>query len=293
MQTSLTGNGVQKEYVYTASDARVGVFDVPNQWWRWTIRDLSDKPVRDYTSTVGWYDWRWTKDYIWRDGLLVATRQMAPGTNTGVTYHYHLDHLGTPRRITDDGDKIVGYHDYYAFGPDAPGGKTEPSLTLTKYTGHERDVIDGYPDPADYMMARYYSPRLGRFLTVDPVMDIDTAPANPQTWNRYAYARNNPIARIDPDGKRDIYVAIWRARFPYFTEAASVGHVGAFELSGRVILSQFPTPHGMSGRNDTKTFNETLAAERRPPDELFKVFVPNDQAFDDAVATQKYPQKKY
>lgn len=68
-------------------------------------------------------------------------------------------------------------------------------------------------------------------------------------------------------------------------------HVGTFALSGKVILSQFPGPHEMHGRNDT-TFNETVAFEGRGPDRVFKVFVPNDQAFDKAAAAQKSPQTK-
>jgi uncharacterized protein RhaS with RHS repeats len=50
------------------------------------------------------------------------------------------------------------------------------------------------------MHARYYGPLLGRFLSVDPansaVLQL------PQTWNRYAYARGNPLRLIDPDGRK-------------------------------------------------------------------------------------------
>lgn len=45
---------------------------------------------------------------------------------------------------------------------------------------------------------RHYSPKLGRFLSTDPA-GID--PANPQSWNRYAYVRNNPFTYVDPDGE--------------------------------------------------------------------------------------------
>ena len=44
--------------------------------------------------------------------------------------------------------------------------------------------------------ARDYSPALGRFLTVDPVLDT----ANPQPDNGYAYALNNPATQADPSG---------------------------------------------------------------------------------------------
>jgi uncharacterized protein RhaS with RHS repeats len=49
------------------------------------------------------------------------------------------------------------------------------------------------------MMARYYQASLGRFLAVDP--GNDTALGDPQSWNKYAYVRNNPIGRSDPTGR--------------------------------------------------------------------------------------------
>src|SRR5438093_1054877 len=48
------------------------------------------------------------------------------------------------------------------------------------------------------MVARYYEAPLGRFLAVDPGDDTD--PEDPQSWNKYAYVRNNPILKNDPTG---------------------------------------------------------------------------------------------
>jgi hypothetical protein len=48
------------------------------------------------------------------------------------------------------------------------------------------------------MLARYYSSSLGRFMAVDPGNDI--SPQDPQSWNKYAYVRNNPMNRTDPTG---------------------------------------------------------------------------------------------
>lgn len=206
MLTSDKYGDLTREFIYDADDRRVGVLtSAPTgSWWRWTFRDpLTGKVLREFTSEgiAGTSGWKWQKDYIWRDGLLLATVQPnSTGTGT-TTYHYHLDHLGTTRRITDDNDVIVGVHDYHAFGPEASGGSTERSLSLMKYTGHERDIVDAHPDSLDYMMARYYSPTLGRFLSVDPVLDVKQATSTPQAWNRYAYVRNNPVRFTDPTGK--------------------------------------------------------------------------------------------
>jgi RHS repeat-associated protein len=62
-----------------------------------------------------------------------------------------------------------------------------------KFTGYEYDGESGNY----YAFARYYSVRLQRFLSADPLMG-DTA--DPQSLNRYAYVGNDPINRTDPTG---------------------------------------------------------------------------------------------
>ncbi len=49
-----------------------------------------------------------------------------------------------------------------------------------------------------YFGARWYSPQLSRFLSIDPV---DVSERQPHSFNRYAYANNNPMRFIDPDGR--------------------------------------------------------------------------------------------
>ena len=44
--------------------------------------------------------------------------------------------------------------------------------------------------------ARYYDATIGRFISVDPVMDL----SRPQQWGGYSYAENNPITYADPTG---------------------------------------------------------------------------------------------
>ncbi len=45
---------------------------------------------------------------------------------------------------------------------------------------------------------------LRRFLSVDPNVDIKAAMTSPQRWNRYAYVSNNPINKIDPNGRDEL-----------------------------------------------------------------------------------------
>jgi uncharacterized protein RhaS with RHS repeats len=49
---------------------------------------------------------------------------------------------------------------------------------------------------------RYYSNGFGRFMTPDP-FTASAAPADPQSWNRYAYTRGDPVNRLDPSGMGD------------------------------------------------------------------------------------------
>lgn len=101
------------------------------------------------------------------------------------------DPQGTPLVEADASGNVVARYDYTPYGnavaslgnpPNGPG-----------YTGHVNDPETGLV----YMQARYYQPD-GRFLSPDPVEPVA---GNVYSFNRYAYASNNPIANIDPDGR--------------------------------------------------------------------------------------------
>ncbi|GAB2922113.1 polymorphic toxin-type HINT domain-containing protein [Streptomyces sundarbansensis] len=49
-----------------------------------------------------------------------------------------------------------------------------------------------------HLGAREYDPTIGRFISVDPIMDL----ADPQQMHGYAYANNNPATLSDPTGLR-------------------------------------------------------------------------------------------
>jgi RHS repeat-associated protein len=81
----------------------------------------------------------------------------------------------------------------------APQGTSTPGPTPNGpgYTGHVNDPETNLV----YMQARYYDPATGRFLSVDPAEKIPVYGLF--VTNRYTYASNNPIVRIDPDGRQD------------------------------------------------------------------------------------------
>ncbi len=64
------------------------------------------------------------------------------------------------------------------------------------FTGKLRDNESGL----DFFGARYFSGSQGRFTSVDPVLLSEQRMFDPQQWNLYGYARNNPLRFMDEDG---------------------------------------------------------------------------------------------
>jgi RHS repeat-associated protein len=129
-------------------------------------------------------------EYVFFAGRRVARSDVSSGS----VYYYFVDHLGSTRSMTNAAGSACFKADYLPYGAEnTPSGFTDSCNTSYKFTGYERDGETGN----DYAFARYYNQRLGRFMSGDPLAG-DTG--DPQSLNRYAYVRNNPINRIDPTG---------------------------------------------------------------------------------------------
>jgi uncharacterized protein RhaS with RHS repeats len=121
-----------------------------------TVRDLDNKVLREFTSVepngqpgLPTSSRQWAKDYVWRDGLLLASvTPTTPGANTTLTEHFHLDHLGTPRLVSNDAGFRIGIHAYYPFGAELNLAPNETPAELMKFTGHERDLLASNPEHA-------------------------------------------------------------------------------------------------------------------------------------------------
>ncbi len=103
------------------------------------------------------------------------------------------DHHGTASYAVADTTGVLSVRRLDPFGN--PRG-TPPS----GWPG-QRGYVNGTPDNAvglTHLGARDYDPTLGRFLSVDPLIDT----SHPETLNAYAYSNNSPVTLSDPDGTR-------------------------------------------------------------------------------------------
>lgn len=75
--------------------------------------------------------------------------------------YYHVDHLGTPRVITDSLGAVVAEANLFPFGDPVPWSTSAGNTHW--FTGHERLSSK----EMDYMLARYYSPTTVRFYSPD------------------------------------------------------------------------------------------------------------------------------
>jgi RHS repeat-associated protein len=182
----LSGNGQVTLVASTPVNAIIDVvgyfaWDAPT--WAVTLRDESSRLSADYTvPPVGGGSIARVKNYFYLGNLLVATRDAAGG----YTY-YASDHLGTPRVATG---AVTETHKYQPFGTEITTAFGNQPL---KFAAMERDSSSGN----DFDHARYQSSLLGRFLGPDL---LQGAAYDPQTWNRYTYAKNNPLGYVDPTG---------------------------------------------------------------------------------------------
>ena len=106
-------------------------------------------------------------------------------------YYILKDHLGSASVVTDASGNIVGEDRFYPFGETRL--TTGTIYTDRLFTGQREMAVLGIY----HFNARFYSPRLGRFLSADTIVP---GYWNPQNLNRFSYVRNNPLRYTDPTG---------------------------------------------------------------------------------------------
>ncbi len=142
-------------------------------------------------------------------------------TGAGVMTFYDTDVIGSVRRITDASGAVVEEHDYQPFGREypPPAAGAQPAQPV-QFAGKEYDA----QTELNYSGARYHESLTGRFASSDPITINPLRVVNPQRWNQYAYAVNNPLKYTDPDGLDALLIN-------YTDGAHGFGHVGIMALN--------------------------------------------------------------
>jgi RHS repeat-associated protein len=145
--------------------------------------------------------------------------ELAQLSNAALVVRYQLtDHLGSACIELNENAEVISYEEYHPFGTTSYlKHNTDISQKRYKYVGKERDEESGLY----YYGARYYAGWLCRFISTDPEF-------MQRSWlNPYNYVQNNPINRIDPDGRLDD-VPPWER---YSTQENPIYHEGYEETT--------------------------------------------------------------
>lgn len=98
--------------------------------------------------------------------------------------------------MTDSGGTVLCNEDYYPFGE--PLGSGCNGYDHFQFAQLYSDA--GGEDDNDSAANRRLNPTLGRWFSPDPAGVKAVSLTDPQTWNMYAYSRDNPVTFNDPTG---------------------------------------------------------------------------------------------
>jgi RHS repeat-associated protein len=151
------------------------------------------------------------RHYLQAAGMTVALAVVRSGTGVSATHanvrmrptqltYYQQDHLGSIALVTDANGAVLERMAYDPWGKrrftTGLADKNDSIVGVNTdrgYTEHEHLDEMG----VIHMNGRLYDPLVGRFMSADPYIQ---SPENLQSYNRFAYVMNNPLAYTHPSG---------------------------------------------------------------------------------------------
>jgi len=122
-------------------------------------------------------------------------RETATVSDIRLRYHVRGEARSIAIQVTEAGE-VASYEEYLPYGGTAFAAASSPRENATRdrtFAGRDRDALTGLSD----FGRRYYCSWLCRWMSPDP-----TAPADGP--NAYAFAGDDPIGNIDPDGLQTV-----------------------------------------------------------------------------------------
>lgn len=171
------GNNATRTYRYDALGKRVQIVNPATGATEFEVYDDEDRLLLTRSSS----------GELTRK-IYLGNKLIAQDKN-GQRRYSHFDVLGSVIALSDANRNLVIEH-YHPYGKKL----INPSGTDNNqwYTGKQFDSFLSL----SYHGARYYDPAIGRFISNDPLGYRDV-----YSFNRYAYANNNPYKYTDPDGR--------------------------------------------------------------------------------------------
>ncbi len=178
----------------------------------------------------------WRKDYT---------------TNQEGTYYYNSH--GDVVKIKGPSGNALNTYEYDIWGNLIADKVKETMPNPFAYAGEMYDKESGFY----YLRARYYDPRMGRFISEDTVKgQVD----NPLSLNRYTYVSNNPLKYVDPSGHINVGVGEGNSGTYYYFDNEGVRRIhGTKGIDWNYYREWFDKDQGgmhdaLRGTNKTKNY---------------------------------------
>ena len=188
---------------------------------------------------------------------LVAQTELNEESGSQATLYLHHDHLGSVQVTTDATGSVASRANYEPFGgavdPASPPDPTPDALASVRVGFTEQHTDTGLN--LINMEGRIYDPKIGRFLTPDPVIQDATLS---ESLNPYSYAWNNPLKWVDPSGFQDEAPASSTSSDDVSSCGTGCGRQWSLENEAITITGERETPAGVTVTPATTDDNGTV-----------------------------------
>jgi RHS repeat-associated protein len=154
------------------------------------------------------------KTYTWQPVDLDVPLWVKNGANY---YYYIVDGNKNVRAMVDTSGSLVAEYDYNPFGKIVVSSGAYKDANKYRFSSEYHDDETGLV----YYNYRYYSPTLGRWLSLDPI-------GKKGGFNLYGFCRNNPINRWDHLGQISLGIKMFTK---YSWRLSKIGIFGIFGVA--------------------------------------------------------------
>jgi RHS repeat-associated protein len=279
---------VTARFKYDARGRRVARWLAATGQWTYLVHGPSGELLSEIVPTGDPANpWAPVRDYVWLDGRPLVQLEYNGATSAPRAYYFHVDHLGTPRKLTSAEGATVWSAVVQPYGditetktPDPVTGQTV--VTNLRLPGQYDERLlgsVGLQGPY-YNWNRWYLPSVGRYLELDPIaLRGRFNGAFGPDW--YNYANGNPLRYTDPWG-----LETYRCRKPldalggdgtrsgpdvrgnpFYHQYSCVVRNGNVQCGGQDLSG---SPWGSPGKPSDDKFNPDTCKQAQPDNDCYE-----------------------